>query len=228
MSYVARKKTDNEMIRILLFQEGKYKDGLSFFLNSTEGFKVVGTLNASVAIDKQIHESQPDVVLFDVELEGGIEVLEQIKRYNRSIKVLALTNRSELPQVMMCLRSGADGYVLIKRTPLSTLVDCIKVVYEGGFPMSPLLIGEVLKSLMPNNILFPMEERNRSSKLTQRENEVLQLLVNGLSYKAISFNLNIAIDTVRSHIKSIYEKLHVNSKSEAVVKALKEQMAISV
>ena len=216
------------MIRILLFQEGKYKDGLSFFLNSTEGFKVVGTLNASVAIDKQIHESQPDVVLFDVELEGGIEVLEQIKRYNRSIKVLALTNGSELPQVMMCLRSGADGYVLIKRTPLSTLVDCIKVVYEGGFPMSPLLIGEVLKSLMPNNILFPMEERNRSSKLTQRENEVLQLLVNGLSYKAISFNLNIAIDTVRSHIKSIYEKLHVNSKSEAVVKALKEQMAISV
>ena len=216
------------MIRISLFQEGKYNDGLSFFLNSTDGFQVVGILNASIAIDKQIHESQPDVVLFDVELEGGIEVLEQIKRYNRSIKVLTLTNRSELPQVMMCLRSGADGYILIKRTPLSTLVDCIKVVYEGGFPMSPLLIGEVLKSLIPNNIPFSVTTSDSASKLTKRENEILQLLVDGLSYKAISFSLNIAIDTVRSHIKSIYEKLHVNSKSEAVVKALKEHMAVTV
>ena len=215
------------MIRILLYQAGKYKDGLSFFLNSTEGFQVVGVLNASGVIDKQIHESQPDVVLLDVELERGIEILEQIKRYNRSIKVLALTDRSELSQVMMCLRSGADGYILIKRTPLSGLAECIKVVNEGGFPMSPLLIGEVLKSLMSNNFSFPAEERNRASKLTKRENEILQLLVNGLSYKAISFDLNIAIDTVRSHIKSIYEKLHVNSKSEAVVKALKEQMAMS-
>ena len=216
------------MIRILLYQADKYKDGLSFFLSGTEGFKVVGILNSSIAIDKQIHESQPDVVLLDIALENGMEVLTQIKKYNQSIKVLTLTDRSELSQVMMCLRSGADGYILIKRTPLSGLAECIKVVCEGGFPMSPLLIGEVLKSLIPNNFSFSVGEREHIAKLTKRENEILQLMVNGLSYKAISFTLNIAIDTVRSHIKNIYEKLHVNSKSEAVVKALKENMAAMV
>jgi DNA-binding NarL/FixJ family response regulator len=216
------------MIRILLYQAGRYKDGLSFFLNSTEGLHTVGVLNASGVVDKQIHESQPDVVLLDISLENGMEVLAQIKKYNQSIKVLILTDLLELSQVMMCLRSGANGYILIKQTPLSGLAECIKVVYEGGFPMSPILIADVLKSLMPNNISFSAEETNRPGKLTKRENEILQLLVNGLSYKAISFSLNIAIDTVRSHIKSIYEKLKVNSKSEAVVKALKENMSVMV
>jgi DNA-binding NarL/FixJ family response regulator len=216
------------MIRILLYQAGKYRDGLSFFLNSIEGFQALRTLNGSGQVDKQVHESQPDVVLLDISLEKGMEVLTQIKKYNESIKVVILTDLADLSQVMMCLRSGADGYVLIKRTSLSALAECIKVANEGGFPMSPVLIGEVLKSIIPSNASFSSKENNSiGSKLTRRENEILQLLVNGLSYKAISFNLNIAIDTVRSHIKSIYEKLKVNSKSEAVVKALKENMAIS-
>lgn len=214
------------MIRILLYQPSHLRDILSFFLADVEGCCIAGSLDKHISVEKHLRLTQPNVVLLDIALEGGMELLLQIKKCDPSIKILVLTETSELSQVILSLKRGANGYLLSKKTPLPTLVESIKVVREGGFPMSPSLMGEVLRTLMPDSkVVIPPTESTKN-KLTKRESEILQLLVNGLSYKGVSFHLNIAIDTVRSHIKRIYEKLEVNSKSEAVVKALKENVAL--
>ncbi len=214
------------MIRILLHQPSHYRDMLSFFLGNTEGCYVVGSLDKHISVEKHIHATQPNLVLLDNTLEDGMDVMQRIKKCDPMIKIVVLTDASDLPHVILSLRKGANGYLLRKKTPLPALVDSIKVVNEGGFPMSPSLMGEVLRTLMPDSKFS--DEDNLKTKLTKRESEILQLLVNGLSYKGVSFQLNITIDTVRSHIKRIYEKLNVNSKSEAVVKALKENVVLMI
>lgn len=122
--------------------------------------------------------------------------------------------------VLQCLASGAEGYLLVRKTSLPRLIDFMRDACEGGLPISPVLVKHIVKELPPSG--YPVV---LNSTLTRRETEVLQLMVNGQTYKSISFSLNIALDTVRTHIRNIYEKLEVHSKSEAVVKALRENIA---
>lgn len=207
------------MIRIQLCQPAHFRDILSFFLGNTDDFHIVKAMDKQISIEKQIRSTQPNVVLLDISEDDDITLIQRIKRCDRSVKIVVLSDEGDVSHVIHCLKKGANGYLLRKKTSLPTLAECIKVVHEGGFPMSPAIMTDVLKMLIPEPA-FNSEE-NETSKLTKRETEILQLLVNGLTYKGVSFHLNIAIDTVRSHIKRIYEKLQVNSKSEAVVKALK-------
>lgn len=203
------------MIRILLHQPTNYKDLLSFFLEGNNDFRILGLLDER-NVERTIHTEQPHVILIDVFYQNGLDLLLKIKKMDASLAVIVLTPDPDLPTVMRCLKAGANGYLLKSKTSLPLLIDYITDTVNGGIPISSYLIKDVIGELMTTKL-----EDVNYEPLTRREEEILKLLVNGMTYKGVSFTLNIALDTVRSHIKSIYTKLNVNSKSEAVVKALK-------
>ncbi len=205
------------MVKILLFEDNaKLAEGLSLLLSSVDDFEVAGCFKNLNTVENEINRHAPDIVLMDIGFPNGsgIDGLRRIKQINRAIKVIMLTGMADDASVFDSLKSGADGYVLKKTAP-SKLLDYIREAYEGGAPMTPSIARQVLETFSVVNVKVPGVEN-----LTQREKEVLKLLVNGMSYKLVGFELNISIDTVRSHIRNIYDKLEVNSKSEAVAKAI--------
>jgi DNA-binding NarL/FixJ family response regulator len=156
----------------------------------------------------------------DIDMPGvnGIEGLKLIRKINADVKILMLTVFDDNKNVFESLKAGANGYVL-KKTPPAKLLEYINEAASGGAPMTSSIASQVLK--MFAEVKDPV---HADYHLSEREKQVLQFLVNGYSYKMIAAEMFIAIDTVRSHIKKIYEKLHVNSKSEAVAKAFKDNI----
>jgi len=159
-------------------------------------------------------------VLMDIDMPGctGIEGLRRIKAIAPNINVVMLTVFEENDRVFDAVCAGADGY-LLKKTPPARLLDAIGEVRAGGAPMTPAIARQVLR-LFPKAPPRVVEES--PANLSAREQEILGLLVEGYSYKMIAADRGISIDTVRSHIKKIYEKLHVRSMTEAVSKALRQ------
>jgi DNA-binding NarL/FixJ family response regulator len=204
------------MIRIALFQPRIYQDTLSFFFNNTDGFCVVANLNYQ-NVEKQLKASQPHVVLMDIALDIDLLVLSRIRKHDSLIRVVILSEKNDPATLTMCLKMKVSGYLLSNRMALSELAECVRVTREGGFPMHPSLIGEVVKMLEYNKSPF---SDTYFEDLTERQNEILKLIVNGLTYKSISQELCISLDTVRTHIRNIYYKLGVNSKAQAMAKAL--------
>jgi DNA-binding NarL/FixJ family response regulator len=209
------------MTRVFLCQPDHYRHVLSFFIDNTGGFKVAGACHKSIELETQLHLTQPGLVLLDIALEKGIDMLVRIRKHAPTAKVIVLTETEDPAVVLQCLALGAAGYLLVRKTNLPRLIDFIRDACEGGVPISPALVKHIVKALPPGGGPVVL-----STTLTRRETEILQLMVNGQTYKAISFSLNIALDTVRSHIRNIYDKLEVHSKSEAVVKALRERIAV--
>lgn len=212
------------MIKILLFEDNsQLAEGLSMLLNSVENYQVQGCFKNLNNIEQHIRQYTPDIVLMDIGFPSGngIDGVRKIKAIDRNIKVIMLTGMGDEESVFESLKAGADGYVLKKTSP-TKLLEYISEAHEGGAPMTPSIARLVLRSFSSaseNEVPTPDREN-----LTQREKEVLRQLVNGQSYKMVAEDLNIAIDTVRSHIRRIYEKLQVNSKSEAVVKAIRNNI----
>ena len=211
----------NAMTKVLIYEDNpQLREGLSLLINGTIGFEVLATFkNCNYVVD-EVEAFKPDVVLMDIDMPGtnGIAGLKKIREHNTDVKVLMLTVFDDNKNVFEAIKSGANGYIL-KKTPPAKLLEYIEEAQSGGAPMTSSIATQVLK--MFAQIQHPATEEYN---LSEREKAVLQLLVNGYSYKMISAELFIAIDTVRSHIKKIYEKLHVNSKSEAVAKAFKNNL----
>jgi DNA-binding NarL/FixJ family response regulator len=209
------------MIKILLFEDNpELAEGLSLLINSTEKYSVEGCYTNIDNVAEIVTTQPHDLVLMDIGFPNGngIDALKTIKKTNPASRVVMLTGKDDDNNVFESIKAGADGY-LLKKTPPSRLLDYIEETLEGGAPITPKIARKILHSFSHAYPKFELEEN-----LTSREVDVLRELVNGSSYKMIASNLHIAIDTVRSHIKSIYHKLQVNSKSEAVVKALKNNL----
>lgn len=189
-------------------------------INGSDGFEVLaGYKNCNNVVD-EVEAWKPDVILMDIDMPGvnGIEGLKLIRQKNLDVKILMLTVFDDNKNVFESLKAGANGYVLKKTAP-AKLLEYISEAASGGAPMTASIATQVLK--MFSGIENPV---HADYNLSEREKQVLQFLVNGYSYKMIAAEMFIAIDTVRSHIKKIYEKLHVNSKSEAVAKAFKDKI----
>jgi DNA-binding NarL/FixJ family response regulator len=209
------------MIRILIYEDNpQLREGLTMLLNGSNGFEVAGAFkNCNNAIE-EVKTYLPDVILMDIDMPGinGLEGLKRIRTIDTEVKVLMLTVFDDNRSVFEAIRNGANGYILKKTAP-AKLLEYIQEANTGGAPMTSSVATQVLQMFSRTHNVG-----GEDYHLSDREKQVLHHLVNGFSYKMIAAEMFISIDTVRSHIKKIYEKLHVNSKSEAVAKAFKDNI----
>ncbi|NJN28861.1 MAG: response regulator transcription factor [Cyclobacteriaceae bacterium] len=205
-------------VSILLYEDNTMlRESICSMIRLDEQFVVSGAFENVLFAESQISEIKPDIVLMDIDMPGrtGIEAVKQIRASGVQIPILMLTVFDDTQHVFDALRAGASGYLLKKH--LSTkLFDSIAEVIQGGAPMSPAIALMVITS-------FQKQQVNHY-QLTVRESEILTSLAKGNSYKLMATEFSVTIDTVRAHIKKIYEKLHVHSQTEAVSKAIKERL----
>lgn len=203
-------------IRIVLYEDNAaLRDSLRILLGGLAQFDLVGDFGNCLNIEDEVRRLDPDVILMDIDMPGrsGIEGAYLAKRVNPATEVLMLTVFDDNDKVFQAVCAGASGY-LLKKTPPAKILEAIEDVYNGGAPMTPVIARKVLE-------LFPRTPavNTELDKLTPREQAVLRSLSSGNSYKMVAGELGISIETVRTHIKRIYEKLHVHSVAEAIAKA---------
>jgi DNA-binding NarL/FixJ family response regulator len=191
---------------------------LSLLIENTQGFRLCGAFENAADAKKNLSEQKPDVILFDIEmpLVNGLEGVKQIRSVDKNIFIIMWTVFDGDEYLFEALKLGANGY-LLKGTPPSQILEAILEVLNGGAPMSPPIAKKVLQH-------FSQKPASDAEVLSPREKEILQELVNGKSYKMIGAALGISFETVKTHLKKIYDKLHVHSQSEAVAKAIKERL----
>ncbi|MEM7367362.1 MAG: response regulator transcription factor [Bacteroidota bacterium] len=207
-------------IHVSIFDDNpSIRHAISLLLQTKAGLKLVSSHEDVSEVIRNITEYEPDVVLMDIDMpkRDGIDGLRAIRRVFPQLPVIMLTVFDDEEKIFAALRAGANGYLLKETAPL-LLIQAIEDVYQGGAPMTPSIAKKVL-SYFHSPVL---QKQNAQYRLTKREQEVLSCLVNGLSYKETGVQLFISFETVRSHIRKIYEKLHVSSLTEAVAKAIRE------
>lgn len=208
-------------IKVVIFEDNNnLREGLFQLINGSQGFSCVGAYANCDHLLKNISEDKPDVVLMDIQMPGinGIEGVKIIKENFPSVKVLMETIFEDDEKVFASICYGAEGYILKNTAPVEIL-EAIKEIYDGGSPMTPSVANRVLKMIRAKHHEIP-----DSFDLTKRETEILSCLVKGMSYKMVADVCTISIDTVNMHVKNIYKKLQVHSKSEAVAKAIRGKM----
>ncbi|GAB3249370.1 response regulator transcription factor [Larkinella harenae] len=203
------------MIRVSIFDDNdSLRETLQLVFDATDDLIVTGHYPNALEAVAAVQRDQPDVVLMDIDMPGrtGIEAVQLIRQHNFQPKILMLTVFDDTERIFAAIRAGAVGY-LLKKTPSGKLIESIRDVMEGGAAMTPSIALKVMEAFR--------QPKPNTYTLTEKEKTVLQRLVAGDSYKLIADHCHMSMGTVRTHIVNIYEKLHVNSKSEAVVKALK-------
>jgi len=206
--------------RVSIFEDNSLlRESLVSLLGLKEDVTIVGAYENVLSVGDQIERDKPDLVLMDIDMPGmtGIEAVKKIRSFNNDVAILMLTVFDDNHHVFDAICAGASGY-LLKKHISARLFSAIDEVLAGGAPMSPSIARMVISSMKTE-----ATEQNPYT-LTPRELEVLRSLSKGNSYKLIAAEFFITIDTVRTHIKKIYEKLHVHSQTEAVAKALKEKL----
>ncbi len=213
----------NKTIDVSLVEDDPdVRANLAKMIDGSPGFRCLAAYPDGLAALKDIPGKRPDVVLMDINLPGmlGPDCVRQLKAVAPSLPVLMLTMYDDSEQVFKSLMAGATGY-LLKRTPKDKLLEAIREITSGGAPMSRQIARRVVQFFQeineaPKEVQRAPEIRN----LTAREGDVLAALAKGHSYKEIADLLGISFETVRTHMRSIYEKLHVHSRTEAVLKYL--------
>ena len=197
------------MIQVAIVEDSReIKEGLELLIDSSEGFRCIKTYSNAEEAMEDLPLINPDVVLMDINMPGadGIEGLKVIKKEFPHIKVLMQTVFDDTDKIFECIRNGASGYILKKDSP-QRILQAIQEVHDGGAVMNPGIALKVLDYFQP---------QKKENPLSARETQVLELLAEGLSYKMVADKLFLSFNTVNTHIKHIYEKLHVSSLGEAI------------
>lgn len=190
------------------------RNGLQLIINSTDGYEC----NCICANGKEAIENipayQPHVVLMDINMPyiNGVEAVQILKEKIPSTQFLMCTVYDEDEHIFESLKAGATGYIL-KKTPPAKLLEAINEIHQGGSPMSSTIARKVMTSFAQHKVRQPIDD------LTDREKEILHQLARGMQYKAIAIQLHLSVETIRTHIRNIYEKLQVHTKAEAIKKA---------
>jgi len=192
---------------------------IATFVNGSPGFRCVSTSNSAEAALKRLPADQPDVVLMDINMAGmsGIECVKKLKGLVPEMQIVMLTVYEDTEQIFKALSAGASGYMLKRLTP-AKLLEAIKEVRAGGSPMSSSIARKVVASFQKAG---PADEKQ--TRLSSREQMVLDCLAKGLTYKQTADQLGISITTIRSYLRRVYQKLHVQSRTEAVAKYVHRQ-----
>ncbi len=212
------------MLRIGIIEDDPViREGLEAFLLAEDKFEYVVAEGSVEEFLVHLENKQFDVVLSDIGLPGmsGIEGIPYLKEANPDVDIIMLTVYHDSDRIFKSLVAGAIGY-LLKNTPLPDIEKAIFDINKGGSPMSPTIARQVIGHFQ--NRQAEKKERAKASVLTPREREIVDGIVDGLSYKMIANRYFISIETVRQHIKNIYRKLHVNSKAEVITKSLKGEI----
>ena len=210
----------DKLIYVALCEDNDhFRESLHQFIADSPGYEVVFSIPSAENMLEQLTGVLPQVILMDIDMPGisGIEATSLVKSHFPGIDVLILTVYDDDEKIFNAILSGASGY-LLKKTPPARILEAIAEIREGGASMNASIVKRVLSFFNTQPSSAPA-----NYTLSSRELSILKCLVDGDSYKMIGDHCNISIGTVRSHISNIYKKLHINSKSEAVAKALKEK-----
>ena len=202
-------------IKVAIVEDSQeVREGIAFLLNASSGFECVGTFSTGEAALSDLVGVDPDVVLMDIGLPGisGIECIRKLKQDSPDLEFLMLSVFEDAERIFDSIKAGASGY-LIKSTPPAKIMEGIEEIHNGGSPMSNQIARRVLDSLRPE----PTECLSLA-KLSKKERVVLEKLAEGLLYKEIANKLSVSVHTVRSQVHSIYKKLHVGNRIEAIEK----------
>jgi len=214
-------QTPNDLnIRIAIFDDNDaIRNSLYQLLHHTTGLEVAAMFNNCLDAVQKIEETLPRVVLMDIDMPqlSGIEAVKEIKKAFPAVDIIMFTVFEDEEKIFEALKAGATGYLLKKTQPIK-IIEAIQEVIAGGAPMTASIARKVMQ-------FFNQQAAQQSNKdvLSTREQDVLKGLIEGFSYKMIAAHLNISVETVRTYIKRIYDKMHVNSMTEAVARALKEK-----
>jgi len=194
-----------------------FRENLARFVDGAPGFRCIGTFATAEEALRQIPKQRPDVVLMDINLPrmSGIECSARLKQIDPAVQILMLTVYEDSDKIFQALTAGASGY-LVKRVAPEKLLDAIREVHAGGSPMSSHIARKVVQFFHHQG-----PSKKESENLSPREKEILDLIVAGYLYKEIADRLGIGLETVRTHVQHIFQKLHVRTRTEAVVKYLR-------
>lgn len=206
--------------RIVIFDDNEERlNSVAMLLNLSPDFTCVGTFKNGNNLVEDITLAEPDLVLMDIDMPGlnGIEATQLVRRHFDAMPVIMQTIFEENEKIFDSLRAGANGYLLKKTSP-EKFLESLREAMDGGAPMTSSIAAKVLR-------YFAAEQHStRDYHLTDREKQILSLLVKGYSYKLIAAESKIAYNTVNNHIRNIYDKLYVSSATEAVSLAIKERL----
>lgn len=203
------------MIKVGIVEDNKtVREGFETLLNRTEGFQCVCTCATVAEALKKIPKTQPDVVLMDIQLPDatGVECTAKIKQILPALHIVIVTVYEDSERIFQALRAGACGY-LLKRAEPEKIIAAVREAREGGVPMTPEIARKVIGQFRQQATVASQVE-----DLSDREREVLELVMHGLGNKAIADRLGVTIAAVKWHLQHIYEKLHVHSRTEAALK----------
>lgn len=210
-------------IKVAIFEDNKLvRDALQSILNATSGYACVGAFDSGRHWQQELERCNADVVLMDIEMPklDGIELTRLITSKFKDLKILIQTVFDDNDKIFRALCAGAKGYIL-KTDPPGKYLEAIKELYNGGSFMNAAVARKTLSFFTNKNVIRVAPEDN-DYHLSPRENEILLLLVDNTALKAIAEKLFISHETVRTHVKHIYKKLHVANRTEAVMKAIQQ------
>lgn len=209
-------------IKVAIFEDNKMlRESLQQLINASEGMACTGAFADANKLVRNMQLANPDVVMMDINMPGisGIEAVQIVKEKFPQVQILMQTVFEDNDKIFAAICAGASGYML-KKTEPQKMIEAIRETHLGGAPMTASVAVKVLQ-------MFRLQSTGKTNEfidLSEREKEILALLVKGKSYKAVASACFISIDTVSTHVRHIYEKLHVHSKSEAVAKAINQKL----